>query len=35
MLHIHDEAVRAVLLQGHFGLERETLLVTQEGFLSH
>ena len=35
MLHIHDEAVRAVLLQGHFGLERETLRVTQEGFLSH
>ncbi len=35
MLHIDDEGVRARLFEGNFGLERENLRVTPEGFLAH
>lgn len=35
MLHIDDGEVRAHLFEGNFGLERENLRVTPEGFLAH
>ena len=35
MLHLDDEKVRAHLFEGNFGLERENLRVTPEGFLAH
>ncbi|MBQ9166120.1 MAG: hypothetical protein IJX71_04265 [Oscillospiraceae bacterium] len=35
MLHAEDPQVRALLLQGNFGLEKESLRVDEEGFLSH
>lgn len=35
MLHIEDPEVRALLLQGNFGLEKESLRVDENGFLSH
>lgn len=31
----HDTAIRRYLFDGHFGLEKESLRVTQDGFLSH
>jgi glutamate--cysteine ligase len=34
MLHIDDEAVRSQLLRGHFGLERETLRITPDGYMA-
>lgn len=35
MLHIQDPAVKALLLKGSFGLEKESLRVTPEGYLAH
>lgn len=35
MLHIQDPAVKALLLKGNFGLEKENLRVTPEGYLAH
>ncbi len=35
MLHIENPAVRARLLDGNFGLEKESLRVTPEGYFSH
>ena len=35
MLHIEDEQVRLHLLQGNFGLEKESLRVTGEGRMAH
>lgn len=35
MLHIEDDQVRQLLLKGNFGLEKESLRVDEEGFLSH
>ncbi len=35
MLHIDNDRVRKLLLQGNFGLERESLRVTPDGHLSH
>lgn len=35
MLHIEDPAVRARLLDGNFGLEKESLRVTPEGYFAH
>lgn len=35
MLHIQDPAVNALLLKGSFGLEKESLRVTPEGYLAH
>lgn len=35
MLHIQDPAVKALLLKGSFGLEKENLRVTPEGYLAH
>lgn len=34
MLHASNETIRPLLFQGNFGLERETLRVTEEGFLA-
>ena len=35
MFHVEDETVRALLLRGSFGLEKEGLRVTPEGHMSH
>lgn len=35
MLHVNDPAVRALLLKGNFGLEKESLRVTPEGHMAH
>lgn len=35
MLHSQDPAVRALLLEGNFGLEKEGLRVTPEGYFAH
>ena len=35
MLHIDDEIVRSLACSGGFGLEREGLRITEEGFMSH
>ena len=35
MLHANQPQVRKLLLTGNFGLERESLRVDEEGFLSH
>ena len=35
MLHIENNDVRKLLYQGCFGLEKESLRITPEGFLSH
>lgn len=35
MLHAEHPQVRALLLQGNFGLEKESLRVDEEGFMSH
>lgn len=35
MLHIEDPEVRRLLLKGNFGLEKESLRVDENGFLSH
>lgn len=35
MLHANDPAVREYLLQGNFGLEKESLRVTGDGYLAH
>ena len=35
MLHIEDEQVRLHLLQGNFGLEKESLRVTGDGAMAH
>lgn len=35
MLHTNDPAVRALLLKGNFGLEKESLRVTPEGRMAH
>ena len=35
MFHVDNEAVRALLLKGNFGLEKEGLRVTLEGHMAH
>lgn len=35
MLHIDNQCVRKLLLQGNFGLEKESLRITPDGHLSH
>ena len=35
MLHIDDPQIRELLLKGNIGLEKESLRVDEEGFLSH
>lgn len=35
MLHAHEESVRAHLLEGGFGLEKESLRIDGGGFLAH
>lgn len=35
MLHIENKRVRELLLQGNFGLEKESLRITPDGHLSH
>jgi glutamate--cysteine ligase len=35
MLHASDKLVRSLLLKGSFGLERESLRVDENGFMSH
>lgn len=35
MLHIEDPQIRQLLLNGNFGLEKESLRVDEHGFLSH
>ncbi|MDY6376129.1 MAG: hypothetical protein SPL69_08480, partial [Succinivibrionaceae bacterium] len=35
MLHIEDKGVRDLLLTGNFGLEKESLRITEDGHLSH
>lgn len=34
MIHAESKAVRSVLFRGNFGLERETLRITEDGFLA-
>ena len=34
MIHAENEAVRPLLFKGNFGLERETLRITEDGFLA-
>lgn len=35
MLHIENERVRSHLLEGSFGLEKESLRITKDGYLAH
>lgn len=35
MLHIEDEKVRKLLFKGNFGLEKENLRITGDGFFAH
>ncbi len=35
MLHINDSKVRELLLKGNFGLEKESLRITQDGGMAH
>lgn len=35
MLHMEDSEIRRLLLKGNFGLEKESLRVDENGFLSH
>lgn len=35
MLHADDSKIRSLLLKGNFGLEKESLRITQEGYLAH
>ncbi len=35
MLHVQDPAVRPLLLKGNFGLEKESLRVTPDGYFAH
>lgn len=35
MFHVEDKEVRSLLFKGNFGLERESLRITGEGFLAH
>lgn len=35
MLHSENETVRSLLLKGSFGLEKESLRVTEDGFMAH
>lgn len=35
MLHAQDPAVRPLLLKGNFGLEKESLRITPDGYFSH
>lgn len=35
MLHTNHPSVRSLLLQGSFGLEKESLRITPEGFMAH
>lgn len=35
MFHVENEKVRALLLKGNFGLEKESLRVTPEGHMAH
>ena len=35
MFHVENEKVRALLLKGKFGLEKESLRVTPDGHMSH
>ena len=35
MLHAQDPTVRPLLLKGKFGLEKENLRVTSDGFFAH
>lgn len=34
MLHVEDSRVRSLLFEGNFGLERESLRITRDGFLA-
>ena len=35
MLHIEDAQIRQLLLEGNFGLEKESLRIDEQGFLAH
>lgn len=35
MLHVQDKSVRTLLLKGEFGLEKESLRIDGQGFMSH
>ena len=35
MFHVNDEKVRGFLFSGNFGLEKESLRITPEGFMAH
>lgn len=35
MLHIENENVRTRLLKGQFGIEKESLRITRDGYLAH
>lgn len=35
MFHINDPKVRELLLKGNFGLEKESLRITKEGYMAH
>lgn len=35
MLHVDDEKVKSLLLKGEFGIEKESLRIDENGFMSH
>ena len=35
MIHIEDSYIREHLINGHFGLEKESLRVLESGYFSH
>lgn len=35
MFHVENETVRSLLFQGNFGLEKESLRITPEGYMAH
>ena len=35
MIHIEDNYIREHLINGHFGLEKESLRVLESGYFSH
>lgn len=35
MFHIHDKEIRTLLLTGNFGMEKESMRITEDGYLCH
>ncbi|MDO4465729.1 MAG: hypothetical protein Q4C49_01830 [Bacillota bacterium] len=35
MFHVEDDKIKALILKGNFGLEKESLRITQDGYMAH